>query len=566
MTHDAWNGACTSARRHLAEPVEYSFTDCERAALGPFFSNLDRKVFFIDRMSPAVGSALMAMYSRLKNPRGLRGHFVDRLLPSMLAQFLSECGGMDGRTIQKWLKQRDIVRLDDFVGYSASATGLYCAFRDAMQGGVMWKSMAVGERIKQFLSMWLDAYGHNSIARTAQLMFGIEGISILAAKSLEWTRPGAGFIELSTRYVDFSGKAIYPVHEELDRYDEVAAASANAHVQRAIDRYRRLIGEGFDGPFPSFLRDRWSGVVPEADLKSGIIGESCDVLGNLLPCATLTQVGVSISGESLPELLKHLYLDDLPETVALAETIAGEAEHAGAGHFIRHLERSEWRQAGWSYLEPTPVPVISSSVLPREWTQGVLGQLFRETELFRGLSFDEVIAQLTALERGAHDKLPNQFEHVSSGFGYVMSFRGWRDLQRQGYCTHHRSLVTAREGFYAYPKPRPDALPRAFAEAETEDRAIEAVLHRADVPARLRQYAMAMGQLVTYRIGANLLQWEFCNWQRTKWGVNDEVRQQFLRFEGELRAMYPWWQRISRADMTPHYVFARGNTPVMLSE
>jgi len=46
--------------------------------------------------------------------------------------------------------------------------------------------------------------------------------------------------------------------------------------------------------------------------------------------------------------------------------------------------------------------------------------------------------------------------------------------------------------------------------------------------------------------------------------VNDEVRQQFLGFEHTLRAAYPWWERLSRADLTPHYIFARGSTPVTL--
>jgi hypothetical protein len=63
---------------------------------------------------------------------------------------------------------------------------------------------------------------------------------------------------------------------------------------------------------------------------------------------------------------------------------------------------------------------------------------------------------------------------------------------------------------------------------------------------------------VRYQIAANLRQWEFCNWQRTKWGVNDEVRAQFLAFEYALRSEYPWWKRLSRADLIQHYAFARG--------
>jgi hypothetical protein len=56
------------------------------------------------------------------------------------------------------------------------------------------------------------------------------------------------------------------------------------------------------------------------------------------------------------------------------------------------------------------------------------------------------------------------------------------------------------------------------------------------------------------------------NWQRTKPDVNHEVRQVFLSFERRLREKYWWWKEISRADMTPGYIFARGGSNIPLNK
>ena len=68
---------------------------------------------------------------------------------------------------------------------------------------------------------------------------------------------------------------------------------------------------------------------------------------------------------------------------------------------------------------------------------------------------------------------------------------------------------------------------------------------------------MSMGNMIGFQVGGNLLQWEFVGWQRTKFSVNHEVRQIVLGAERLLREAYPWWKNLSRADMTPGYVFAR---------
>ncbi len=533
LMRDAMNAA---ARESINAPVDYTFTEREKRALTPFVSNTDKKVFFIQSLPASVYSALLAMYSRLKNPRGLRGHFVDHMVPALI--------------VGKGTKFNEVSpdRLNDF-----------CI---AAPDPAYWTKIANADRIREFLSMWLDAYGHNSIARPADFVLCLEDVSILAAKSLEWGRPGSAYIELSTRYVDFSGKCQYPIWNELAAVNADLADTVHAHIEARVAQYRTLIGTDFDGPFPAFLREHWSDIVGPDNIKAGVIGESCDVLGNLLPCATLTSLGISVSGEAFPELLKHLYLDDTPENDALAEFIIAEAERVGAAHFARHLDISEWRRADWSYLTPTKEHL--AILPPWRFVEVLLEHTLSATEKYATKTFDTIIDNMTSLERSSHDKLPAQFEHVTAVFGGAMSFRGWRDLQRMGMSTHHRSRVTPLVGYYTYPKPAPSELTEAFRIAHVADRDVWFSLYGHNVPSLMCQYAMTMGELVTYHIAGNLRQDEFCDWQRTKWGVNDEVRGEFLRMEHELRATYRWWSSLSRADVTPHYVFARGATPIVM--
>jgi thymidylate synthase ThyX len=554
-----------AARQFIHAPVDYTFTEREKMALKPFFSNIDKKVFFIHHLPASVYSALLAMYSRLKNPRGLRGHFVDHLVPLLMhapSMFLEGRDIGDWKKMQAGFKKAGLTTLDKICEHESAYQISFDWFLEASGDPEYWTKIANADRIREFLSMWLDSYGHNSIARPADFVIGIEDISILAAKSLEWGRPGAAYIELSTRYVDFSGKSQYPIWNELAPVDMGLAVAVRAHIEARVEQYRTLIGSDFDGPFPVFLRDYWTDTVGADNIKAGVIGESCDVLGNLLPCTTLTSLGISVSGEAFPELLKHLYLDDTPENDALAELIIAEAEGVGAGHFARHLEISEWRRADWSYL--TPSKTCSTTLPLREFVETVLFRALRATERYATKPFNTIIDVMASLERFSHDKLPAQFEHITTVFGGTMSFRGWRDLQRMGMSTHHRSRVTPLLGYYTYPKPAPPELAEAFRIAHQADTDVWLGLLHHNIPPLVRQYAMTMGELVSYTIAGNLRQNEFCNWQRSKWGVNDEVRSEFLSMEELLRERYPWWSRLSRADITPHYVFARGASPVVL--
>lgn len=557
--------------------LPYQFSKTEEAILSKFFSNLSGRVFFIHMLPEPMVAVLLAMYSRMKNPRGIRGIFVDSFLPSLLANLTRECDMSFGGDEEKFLKAFGIKTLEQFLEHSMETRTVFDEFRRNFSGDPEFiMKLGQSEKLHKFRRRWLDKYGHNSIARVGVVHICFEGISILAAKSIEWTRPGAGYIELSTRYVDMSGKDLYPVQNEFEiigvHKDVCSEIVSQSHA--CFDIYRELEGSNYDGPLPSFLAEHYGNVVPSEKLKQGVIGETCDLLGNILPCSTLTSLGGSLSGEALPSLIKHLRMDMLPETNAIADMVLSEAVKVGANQFLRHLDTTPWEEMSWTYLTQSRMGPLM--LPPRSYVDQVLAKTFKLSNWYTShvAGMNEVVDKLASTARGEYDKLPREFESVSLAFHGLMSFRGWRDLQRQGLCAHKRGLVSAQNGFYNYSKPAPECLSTAFKRVHltnisSETQMLDVANQYADkersIAQAIAQYPLALGNMVPFYIAGNMRQMEFCNWQRSKPSVNHEVREVFLSFEKDIRNAYPWWERISRADMTPAYVFARGDSNVKLA-
>ncbi|NCN07217.1 hypothetical protein GW933_00845 [Candidatus Falkowbacteria bacterium] len=553
------------AKEFIFSDLEYSFDPVEDRIISRFFTNTNGRIFFIHSLPENMISSLLAMYSRMKNERGLRGMFVDSFLPQALGSLTLECQNEFNGDPAKFVKERNICSLEEFITYSEECFNAFKEFSLLGVDPLYLASLTASKKMDDFLKKWLDQYGHNSIARTAGLHICFEQISILAAKSIEWCRPGAAYIELSTRYVDMGGTAVYPIENELAFYGiDPGIIKHNNDV--LYDFYRMWQGENFTGPFPTFLRDTYTPQIPDAtaaQINMGVIGETCDVLGNFLPSSTLTSVGITISGESFTTLIKHLLLDGTPENQAIVEMVTTEAKKIGADQFLRHTEITDFDVMNWGYLSKHDGLKF---VFPRCMdAERILFNLMSRTEHFHNChNFSSIVEIISDTNRSTYDKLPREFESIIMSFSGLMSFRGWRDLQRMGFCAHKRSRLNPHYGFYKYDKPAPDGLEPVFNKAWNINNSVFELLMANEVPIPLAEYHMALGNKVAYWMSGNLRQLEFCNWQRTKPSVNHEVRQIFLFFENALRDSYPWWHKLSRADVTPTYIFARG-TAVPLS-
>lgn len=559
------------AQEFVDRTVPYRFTESEQAALECFFTNLMQRIFLMHGLPSNVMTALAAMYSRMKNPRGVRGTFVDGFLPAILASTLEEVQAEPWNgDAAKFLKAKGITTLDGFIAYRKEDEGsAECAFMDFLDGmrtdPKYLKEFTNAKRVKTFLMMWLDKYGHNSIGRMGFVCICAERISLLAAKSIEWARVGTGFIELSTRFVDMNGAELYDICREYGVLGSGFEASQTL-MTRCLQRYAELSGgEAFNGPLPTFYRKRYENLYVDdaAGFQTGIIGETCDLLGNLLPAATLTSVCATASGEAFSSVLRHLLLDGTPENHAIVNAVLREAEKIGVSQFCRHFEPTAVEIRGWSYLSSAQVYPERPTLFGHTGHAGILHAFSRKEGFESVKDMADIASFLFSDERTDHDKLPREFENAIASFEGTMSFRGWRDIHRQSLSTHRRTLLTPNMGFYEYDKPHPDSLAEAFRATARESKRVWDGLQ--SVPPFMRQYMLPLGFNVGYSFACNLRQLEFCLWQRTDWSVNHEVRKEFLAMEEAMRETHSWWPLFSRAELEPAYIFARGKKPIPLS-
>lgn len=549
------------ARRHARRSVPYVFSELEQEFLTLFFSNHHRHTFLVFQLPANVLASLLAMYSRIKDPRGLRGVFLDTLLVYFLASQLPIVEREYLGDTAAFLKQKGIKSFADLMLVAGAKTVAKTFLRSAAGNPQYVKEFAQGKRIKDFLATYLDGYGHTSIARLGSVAVCCENISLLAAKAIEHPRPGAGFIEVSTRYVDMRQASLYPFIEEWRGFAFDASQVTNL-VQYCSDTYTK----GME-IFQDFLRPLY------ADATEGaLFGEACDVVSNLLPAATLTSVGACVSGESLRSLLRCLYLEGLPETTALADLIRDELATTGLDQFARHIEPTEWDM---THIKYAPLTVFRD--LPRMqggWrdTHALEEHLWfaLETMGYIESSMDDRIKSLTsALEEGEffvsrseHDKLPPLFEHGQLSFRGLISFRSWRDFQRHTLSSNERTLLTPWLGFYHHDKPLSPYVEQAFDTAQELSRI---AVGNSLVPELLQQYMLPLGFNVGFLHASNLRQLEFLCWQRSGANVNHEVRRVILAMNALVLKSFPWWEQLSRTDRTPKYRLAREKAGVAIA-
>jgi len=562
----AFDSAAEFAQSWVGRTVPYSFTDLEKRILDSFFSNTDKHTFLLENLPSNVQASLLAMYSRIQNARGLRGVFLDKLVVHFLAGKLKLVEQHYGGDAARFLKANaDISSIDSFASFSFDAKNLVLGFIEHATGdGAYVRDFANGDRTRRFLSTWLDAYGHNSIARLGTAVVCCEEISILAAKALEHLRVGAGFIELSTRYVDMTraygydiiGELIAAGYEDVGEAKLLQAACSKTYLNQQVNCSQAL-GQMY----------------PDAS-EGAIFGEVCDVMANALPASVNTSVGCVISGEALPGLIRALYLENLHETTALADLIRSELKRSGLGQFARHVEPTPFQLAHTGYLVHDEYGAdfrnsmcsldarnadanIYHALLERYGAKGSVDQHSTIASLLK-------LHGLTGESRGEHDRLPPLFETVTAHFRFRMSFRTQREIQRHVLCRNERTLLTPDLGFYEYDKPMPHGMRQAFDRLVLQARQTYRNLLHDGVAPEVLQYLLPLGFNVGATLTANLRQLEFLLWQRSKFNVNHEARQIVLMIDQELRDRLAWWESISRTDRTRAYRLAREKEGVPL--
>jgi thymidylate synthase ThyX len=408
------------------------FTPAERAALAPYFTDLDGPVFALTGLPEVVKGALFARYSR--SSRSLRRLFLDEFLPA---------GGPVGPA-------------------GARAPGT--------------------ERAEQLYERVFVEYGDDSVAQLGGAHLACEGVSNILTKVLEWGRLMA-YLEQSTRYVPYDdrpgGRWRYHVPAELEgalRERYVATLDRAFETYSAwLPRMRAL----FAARFPRAEGDS------ETVWRNSIRAKALDALRGLLPAATTSNVGIYGTGQAWEQLLLRLRAHPLAEARACADLMLRELRKVIPA-FLTRVDVAQ-RGGAWSaYLAETRAavrrvaerlvgglePEPRGEVTLTDWdpegeVKVVAAALYAASDLpddqllevARRMTPEERAAVLEAYvgRRGNRRHRPGRaLERTSYRFDILGDYGAFRDLQRHRMLTLEWQRLTPRHGY---------VLPEAVAEA-----------------------------------------------------------------------------------------------------
>src|SRR2546426_521475 len=262
----------------------------ERAALSPYFTNLNGPVFALVNLPEVVKGALFARYSR--SPKSLRRLFLDEFLNTGVAPHANR-GGVGG-------------------GISPPPTSTEEAERETGRA-----------RAEDLYGRMFFEYGDDSVAQLGGAHLACEGASNLLAKVLEWGRLAA-YLEQSTRYVPYDdrpgGRWRYHVPSEVDAHGRLAERFRSV-LDGAFETYARWLE-----PLQAFYRDLYPKDPADSDFvyRMTIRAKACDTLRGLLPAATRSNVGIFATAQSYEQLILRMRADPLEEVRSSAELVLAE--------------------------------------------------------------------------------------------------------------------------------------------------------------------------------------------------------------------------------------------------
>lgn len=398
------------------------FTIEEEIILRKHFTNVDGDVFALTNLPEVTKAALYARYSR--SHKSLRRLFLDE-------------------------------------------------FNDVTKSVPLESNTGV-DRSETLFGRVLAEYGDDSVAQLSGVHIAFENVSNIATKVIERPRL-MSYLEQSTRYISFdrlddNGNFRYLMPDELDAQDR-------PHYKDVIDSlfssYQLLSTVVMDRLF-----DELDNVDVTPVLRATTRAIALDATRGLLPSATLSNVGVYGSAQSMEQLVLHMYAHPLREVQVLGEKLHEQLKIV-VPSLVPRLDRKERREPWVSYLKETRhseinIPKVhlenSNLVEPKSDDRLLLGQLgsrvrlvefdrdgeakiarailFESSDLsslevssyydsLSTLELDELWAKYVGIRENRRHRPSRAFEKSVYKFEIETDYAAFRDLQR------HRMLSCA---------------------------------------------------------------------------------------------------------------------------
>lgn len=316
------------------------------------------------------------------------------------------------------------------------------------------------EKSSQFHEKYVVGYGHGSVAEHASLHVAIENVSILATKVIEDNRL-ASFTEKSTRYQIF----------DRDRYykpKKIMTSPLASEYVKTMDFIYDTYNSLFE-PMKAFLTKKYPQKPEETDQMYHAIIKSrtCDNIRYLLPCATLTNLGVTANARvfehAITKLLSHP-LDEMKDigqdlkdcTVKVTPTLV---KYADANEYLSQtvstLEKISQNKLTQKSKNTKPVTIVDYdkdaenhlvTALLYRGSNLPYQQIFKAVKKM-SLSQKSEIVDAALKNLGSHDTPLRELEHVYYTFDILMDYGAFRDIQRSRMCTQTNQDLTIEHGY-----------------------------------------------------------------------------------------------------------------------
>jgi thymidylate synthase ThyX len=415
----------------------YDFSDREKSILDQHFSNTDKYVFAITTPRQVDRGALMSRYSR------------------------------SDKTMRK-------IFLDEFVTNP--------------------------NRGKEFYSKILSEYGDDSVAELGEAQIAIEWISNIAAKKIEDQRIGLSYLEKSSRYIPFDHKVsnMYKYYRDdriikskyADQYIESCDHAFDVY-SKSINLMLKFISE--IEPIDDFVyydsisksEKPFHKLMNQQDIESGkkvynstVRSKTLDILRNLLPAATLTNLGITGNGRAFEYLLTRLYCSELNELKDLAHLMNSEL-NCVIPSFIKRVNEKHGKSLQsfmintnkeiskltdkYLNIQPDFSPVgvrlidytdskdaevkIVSAILYENARGQSLHDIIKLVESFPQERRNEIILAYTKFRENRRHRPGRAFEMADYLFEMFTNFGMFRDLHRHRILTIERQLLSTKHGY-----------------------------------------------------------------------------------------------------------------------
>jgi thymidylate synthase ThyX len=404
-------------------------------------------------------------------------------------------------------------------------------------------------RTQELIERILNEYGDDSVGELEGAHLALEQVSNLVTKIVEDCRIGGSPIEQSTRYVfydqkDKEGRYKYYRGEEIlsssigDEYlrtmDFIFDTYASA-VQPLTEYFRKLkpmeeAEYGIRGE-----KEKYSAMDTEALQKqfritynADLRTKACDILRDLLPASTLTNVGLYGNGRYYQNLLTDLYSSDLPECnhrateahTELNKVIPKFVKRARHDEYMAETSRAIKKSADDLLKNVVPdyeplVTLLPQAASPRELLNLTLAvclyphskhPLNQLLEIIRQLSYEDS-SKLLDICTGTR---ANRRNRPTRGFeaGYPLTFDiqadfgAYRDLQRHRMLTQERQLLNPDLGYQIAEEIDAIGIKQRFEECYQRSAELHSKMTKQFSP-EVAQYAVLFGFRIRWMMGMN---------------------------------------------------------------